>query len=318
MSEITTRSAGLEDAELVRGVLDAHSSHHLGRPTSEEEALMRLRMGPEPTEQNAMLALVDGKAVGFAHTWLGETDLRAVIRVDPNSPGHEVANALLAAIENRAEENWRAADGDLPPELSVTCSAKDSAGAAFLSGAGFLPIRHFYEMRIPLQGLAPSDTPQSSKAMLRRFEPGADDDAVFAAYRESFAEHWGNANPDPGVWWQENRDDPASGYDPTLWLVVEVDGAIVGFTVCREQEENEQRIGWVSLVGVTPPARGLGLGESLLRASLLEFQRRGFEEAALSVDVDNSSGALRLYEKVGMTATPAFSVYSKRLPVAPA
>jgi len=313
LSEITTRRATLDDLAVVREVLDAHSSHHLGRPTSEDEALMRLRMGPEPIEANATLAFVGLKAVGFAHTWVGEDDLRAVIRVDPNHHDQGVAAALLAAVEKRAAENWRAAGGELSPELSITAGAKDTAAAEFLRETGFAPVRHFFQMRIPLASVAASDTPLPPGATLRPFEPGADDEGIFSAFRESFADHWGNADPDAGVWWRENRDDPASGYDPTLWLVVEAAGAIAGFAVCREQEENEQRIGWVSLVGVTPRSRGMGLGETLLRAALLEFQRRGLAEAALSVDVDNSSGALRLYEKVGMTAAPAFSVWSKKL-----
>ena len=274
---------------------------------------MRLRMGPEPTEQNATLAFVDGKAVGFAHTWVGEDDLRAVIRVDPNHQDSGVAAALLAAVEKRAAENWRTAGRELTPELSVTAGAQDTAAAEFLRETGFVPVRHFFQMRTPLTSVAADDVRLPPGATLRRFEPGKDDDAIFGAFRESFADHWGNADPDPGVWWRENRDDPASGYDPSLWLVIEVAGVIVGFAVSREQEENEQRIGWVSLVGVAPLSRGLGLGETLLRASLLEFQRRGLAEAALSVDVDNSSGALRLYEKIGMTATPAFSVWSKQL-----
>jgi ribosomal protein S18 acetylase RimI-like enzyme len=35
--------------------------------------------------------------------------------------------------------------------------------------------------------------------------------------------------------------------------------------------------------------------------------------AALNVDVDNTTGALRLYEKAGMNPVPAFTIWSKRI-----
>jgi hypothetical protein len=35
--------------------------------------------------------------------------------------------------------------------------------------------------------------------------------------------------------------------------------------------------------------------------------------AALNVDVDHTTGALRLYEKAGMNPFPAFTIWSKRI-----
>jgi GNAT superfamily N-acetyltransferase len=89
-----------------------------------------------------------------------------------------------------------------------------------------------------------------------------------------------------------NRDAPNAGFDPALWIVVRGGGTIGGL----------QR-SW----------RGRGLGEALLLHSLHAFRRRGRRRAALNVDVDNTTGALRLYTKVGMEPTPAFTVWSKTL-----
>jgi ribosomal protein S18 acetylase RimI-like enzyme len=47
--------------------------------------------------------------------------------------------------------------------------------------------------------------------------------------------------------------------------------------------------------------RGRGLGRALLHTAFAEFRRRGLPKAGLSVDATNPTGALGLYESVGMT-----------------
>ena len=146
----------------------------------------------------------------------------------------------------------------------------------------------------------------------RCFSSGTDDAELFAAFRESFADHWGNTEVDEAQWWSENRDEPNAGFDPALWIVVE-GGTIAGFSICRERQDAGETIGWISLLGVRPRWRGRGLGEALLVQSLNAFHSRGHRHAALNVDVDNTTNALRLYTKVGMKPTPAFTVWSKTL-----
>jgi ribosomal protein S18 acetylase RimI-like enzyme len=65
---------------------------------------------------------------------------------------------------------------------------------------------------------------------------------------------------------------------------------------------------------VRPRWRRLGLGEALLRESFREFHRRGERRVALAVDVENPTGATRLYERVGMRPLWEAVVYRKQLP----
>jgi len=103
------------------------------------------------------------------------------------------------------------------------------------------------------------------------------------------------------------------GLDPTLWFVASDGETIAGFSICREREEDTEGVGWISLLGVRPSWRGRGLGEALLVHSLDALGTRGRRRAALNVDVDNTTGALRLYEKAGMNPVPAFTISSKRI-----
>ena len=56
---------------------------------------------------------------------------------------------------------------------------------------------------------------------------------------------------------------------------------------------------WIVQVGVTPAARGRGLGAALVREALGRMQAAGATEAWLDVNVDNP--ARRLYERLGFT-----------------
>jgi mycothiol synthase len=196
--------------------------------------------------------------------------------------------------------------------LTVTSWAQDGDAVPLLEGAGLSPLRHFLQMRIDLGRSLPEPVwPDGLEP--RSFSSGRDDAELFASFCEAFADHWGDADVDETRWWSENRDEPNAGFDPALWVVVREGGTIAGFSICREREDAGETIGWISLLGVRPRWRGQGLGEGLLVQSLNAFHSRGHRRAALNVDVDNTTGALRLYTKVGMEPTPAFTVWSKKL-----
>jgi mycothiol synthase len=218
---------------------------------------------------------------------------------------------LLSWLERRAS----AIAEDTHPDavLTLTHWAKDADAAPVLESAGFQPVRHFLQMRIDL---STADIPRASSPdglELRCFAPGRDEGELFAAFRDAFAEHSGDAEVDEAEWWNENRDAPNAGFDPNLWFVASDGPTIVGFSICREREEDAENVGWVSLLGVRPRSRGRGLGEALLAHSLAVLRARGLGRAALNVDVDNTTGARRLYEKLGMNPVPAFTIWSKRI-----
>ena len=60
-------------------------------------------------------------------------------------------------------------------------------------------------------------------------------------------------------------------------------------------------------------ARGRGIGEALLRRSFVKFYELGKLGAQLVVDSESSTGANRLYERVGMTAQPRFANWDRAL-----
>ena len=308
---VLLRTAGLEDADCVAEILDECTRHYLDRPSSRDDAVSRLKQS-DPARDFRIAVDPDAGPVGFGHVWAAPPDeVRGFVRVRPSAKGRGVGIALLSWLQQRAREI--ASDVSLHPDtvLTVTSWAQDADAAPLLERMGLEPLRYFLQMRIDLPrgaGLMQPTWPDGLE--LRTFSPGADDAELFGSFREAFADHWGNAEVDEAEWWSENRDAPNAGFEPSLWFVA-VDGdTVAGFSLGREREDEGETIGWVSLIGVRPRWRGRGLGEALLVHSLNVFGGRGRRRAALNVDAENMTGALRLYTKAGMTPRPAFTVWS--------
>jgi mycothiol synthase len=76
-------------------------------------------------------------------------------------------------------------------------------------------------------------------------------------------------------------------------------GGVLGWIDERENSQQNRRRGYTEGIWVRRPWRGRGIASALIGRNLNELRRRGMTEAALGVDADNPSGALRLYEKHG-------------------
>ena len=62
--------------------------------------------------------------------------------------------------------------------------------------------------------------------------------------------------------------------------------------------------------------RGRGLGRALLEHALASFAARGRVKAGLGVDTRNETGALALYESVGMRPLFQVDFWQRRIPKA--
>jgi mycothiol synthase len=78
-----------------------------------------------------------------------------------------------------------------------------------------------------------------------------------------------------------------------------VAGAVMNFVFAEENERLGVRRGWLEHISTRRPWRRRGVAAALIADSLRELRARGLDEAALGVDSENLSGALRLYESLG-------------------
>ena len=143
----------------------------------------------------------------------------------------------------------------------------------------------------------------------RPFERG-EERAVYDAYVEAFADHWGFVPETFGDWrtWNLGASD-----DTSLWRLVEDDGEIAALCVSRPSRGEDEALGWVSILAVRRPWRRRGLARALLLESFGLFRSIGRRRVGLGVDAENTTGALALYEGVGMRVTSRSDTWERML-----
>jgi ribosomal protein S18 acetylase RimI-like enzyme len=82
-------------------------------------------------------------------------------------------------------------------------------------------------------------------------------------------------------------------------FVAFIDDQPVGFCQCTDEYAEENK-GYVSILGVALEYQGLGIGEALLQTGISHSATKGYSALELNVDTGNETGALKLYEKVGL------------------
>ena len=129
---------------------------------------------------------------------------------------------------------------------------------------------------------------------------------VVAATQEAFAEHF-RFSPQPLDEWL--RLCFTEGADPDLWFLAwdgdEVAGLVISYV--------EPYGAYVAELAVRRPWRRRGLGRLLLLTAFAALRERGCATATLGVDAGNESGALGLYEGLGLHETLIHDFYEKTL-----
>jgi ribosomal protein S18 acetylase RimI-like enzyme len=200
--------------------------------------------------------------------------------------GPGVADALLDAVSRRGGA------------LETIVPAAADALVALYRGRGWVQTREVLRMEVDVIDRPPAAV-WPPAVTVRTYE---DDDArdVHALLESAFA---GNAEEVPPFarWHPWMTNDPS--FDPAVWFLAEADELLAGVCLCWRE-------GWVKDLAVAPRFRGAGVGEALLRHALGVFHDRGLATVGLKVDADNPTGAVRLYERVGMTRDRTYLMFS--------
>ncbi len=120
---------------------------------------------------------------------------------------------------------------------------------------------------------------------------------LWKVHQDSFSSHFGFKERSFEEWSQHLLQKKET-LKIRAWLL-RIEGEPAGFLDCDEGLLHEGT-GYVAGLGVIKSFQGRGLGEQLLRFAIANERSLGRSKLALNVDAGNESGALRLYEKVGM------------------
>jgi len=269
--------------------------------------------------EDVMIVELDGKPVGVSSVrWKQKPD---GIRLYEHH-AHLVPEARLPGLRRSMflwdEQRLReiAAGHDTPDKkmLEVWTKAEMNDWRKLVAANGYTDDWHMFEMKRPDL----DDIPDHRLPPGIEIRPVTKENfsAVFEGAREAFRdersyteERWGEEA------YRRTLENPQLRLD--LWQVAWAGEQVVGgVAVIISEEENaafNRKRGWTEAVFVRRPWRKQGVARALLASSLRALKEAGMEEAALGVDTDNPSGALRVYKQIGYVEAYEFIFARKPL-----
>jgi mycothiol synthase len=258
------------------------------------------------TDRSASCLVLDrGEVVGVV--WIEDDATGRDTFIDVFAPPGPAARAVLELCISRgleAAQVHRDAAGGGDWTARAGCWTTDTELGEVLESQGFTQSRTFYRMRIDSSSPeVPAEMPPLPDGV--EIVVSEDDEVrrrVWAVDTASFAEHYNFTPRDFAEWW--SFEETSTTHYPEGWWLLTVDG--VDAAICLLDESRaELGDGYVALLGVLKEFRGRGLAQLLLRRAFVHYRDLGRAGTQLGVDAENTTGAVRLYEGVGMRATRA-------------
>lgn len=183
-----------------------------------------------------------------------------------------------------------------------------------LERAGYVPIRHSYDMRIDMEQ-APTIPELPDGFSVRTYHGNQDLVPFVRAFTNSFSDHFGWVEEPFEKYLEDFRHWFATDklIDPELIFLCidDTTDKIAGLVLGLREEHGDPSVGFIDLVGVLRSYRRRGLAQTLLYHAFYEFWKRNQKSVVLSVDADSLTNAVQLYEKVGMYIYHQYVRYEK-------
>ncbi len=304
-AELAVRAPTPRDAAGIAEVLNAHAVA-TGRPADEtgERVERWFELEDLDPARDMFLAVEGGRIVGYADVSAPGAE-RDVVNVDLRVPPgrRRIVERLLEEVERRAAEL-----GDAGARIHAPANEGDDDYRAALSRHRFQVVRSSFTMEIDLD--TPSEEPVWPAGLTSRPSRPGEERAVYDAYVESFADHWGFVPESFADWCTWNL---GPNRDTSLWRLVQDDAEIAALCMSVPSRGDDHTVGWVGVLAVRRPWRRRGLARALLLESFGLFRSIGCRRAGLGVDSENTTGAIALYEGVGMRATSRSDTWERVL-----
>lgn len=257
--------------------------------------------------------------VGYGRaSWSDQIDgLRVYYPMTFTDPSRrDIEAVLLAAIHDAMEARIQEIAAQHPPgpkTMQVQVAQKATAFESILRARHYEAARfEFLMVRPTLDDLL--DAPMPDGVEIRDVRP-EHLRSIWEADIEAFRDHWGASEPTEETY-QAFLADPVKG-DTALWRVAwagdEVAGMVRSYISEVENEQYHRKRGWVENISVRRPWRNRGLARALIAASFPLLRSRGMTEGALTVDAENPTGALRVYESCGFVTVDRTTEFRRAL-----
>ncbi len=285
---LSVRMLRLGDARAVYEVMAAQQQADLGRVEIEEADIVGDWQRPSFDVTRSSIGVFEGdRLVGYAE--VGRAG-RGDASVHPAYAGRGIGTALARWMQARAAEEGVPTIGMPVPQ--------GSPGDRLLERLGYRVRWTSWVLHLP----------DGAEIAPRALPPGYD--VRTAAPHEYPAVH--DLIEDAFLEWSRRDREPYADFEAEIvhrpgaepWnirVVVDGDDAVVAAGIVQVGADDDPPDAYVSRLATRRDQRGLGLAQALLVDCFAEARRHGAGRCGLSTD--SRTGALGLYEKVGMVVT---------------
>jgi GNAT superfamily N-acetyltransferase len=284
---LTARPMTVDDVDAVVAMINECELHDTGELMWERADLLS-DSGTEGFDRDRdwVVVLEGDRPVG----WGMLIHLRSAwADVHPSVRGRGVGTWLRVWSETRAREKGA-------PRVGQTIDDTLTGTVALLRGAGYTGRHTSWVLRIDHEERPPDPSPPAG-VELRPFRP-EDETPALEMFEAAFAE-WPDRLPSTiGTW--RSMVTRREGFAPEDLVLAVEDGRVVGGAFILDADEI-----WVDKLAVARDARHRGIARALLHVAFQRSFDRGYRWTRLSTD--SKTGALTLYERVGMRVERSFT-----------
>lgn len=289
------RPATTADVGAIHRLVAAYEHEVYGRAVTGADRITAELTLPGLRPEDDTVLVHDGAGTPAGYGWV--KGRRARVHVHPGHRGRGLGGALLAWTESRA----RCAGGD---RLAQTVPDGDGAAAALLRAGGYSRLVTEWLLQIPLPHEPEVPDPPAG-ITVRPFRPG-DEQAAYRLTEDAFDEWQPRRKSYPE--WARHTVERAT-FLPAASPLAFAGGRLVGAVLSLDVPGHDE--GYVERVAVRRDHRDRGIARTLLREAFRTFHRLG--RPACTLWTHSGTGALSLYERLGMTVRLSTTVYGKPL-----
>ncbi|OLB77190.1 MAG: hypothetical protein AUI14_16805 [Actinobacteria bacterium 13_2_20CM_2_71_6] len=293
---LVTRPARADDAYPICGLIAACERDLDGKAEVDADDIVAdlARPALDLARDTVLVHDAAGDLVAWAQVFKGK---RGEADVRPDHRGRGIGGWLLAWTEAQAREVGA-------ERVGQTFTDNNRAAAELFQAHGYAPKDTAWILEIALS--AEPAVPELPGITIRTYQPG-DDREVHRLIDDAFCE-WPGRDPCPFEEWVPlsiGRETFAPALSPLALDGSRIVGAVLSLDF---QDEHE---GYLHQVATHRDYRNRGIARALLYHAFAGFYRLGRRSCVLSTN--SYTGALSLYERVGMRIRRSYTHYAKAL-----
>ena len=286
------------------------------------ESIANFLNNPYPCDpdRDVVVAEVAGEIAGYGRAWWRDMEDGVTVYISSNfvapaGRGLGVRRAMLHFTEARLRQIAAEHPPERPKLYQLFTDLNVADLVELLTAEGYAPVRYAYKMVRPNLDDIP-DFPLPAGLEVRPVRP-EQIRAILEADVDAFRGLWGFSEPTEADY-QAYISDP-DRFQPEMWQIAwdatsnAIAGQVKAFINRAENEQYNRRRGYTEDICVAHPYRRRGLARALIVRSLRQQRAMGMTEAALGVDADNETGALRVYLDCGFRVVRRSAWFRKEI-----